>query len=266
MSIFRDLARALDPLQLMRDLRLQPDPWQARLIESDARRILVRCGRQVGKSTAVRCVAMNTAMNAPGSLSLIVAPSQRQSVEQLRGITTSFWQLGNAIKEGVPDGPDPDLLSEDDVSKLKIELKNGSRILALPGSGATIRGYASVNLIVVEECGHVPDSLLAAIRPMTAVSRGHIVALGTPNGKIGWMWNTWISHQKWDRYHVPSSACSRITKEFLREELEAMGPLLYSQEYDAEFIDATTSVFSNSLIQGVLVSDVDFDRPTLELT
>jgi hypothetical protein len=32
-------------------------------------------------------VTMNEAMNNPGSLSLIVAPSQRQSVEQLRGIT-----------------------------------------------------------------------------------------------------------------------------------------------------------------------------------
>ncbi len=80
---------------------------------------------------------MNEAMNAPGSLSLIVAPSQRQSVEQLRGITSSFWQLGNAIKEGVPDGPDPDLLSEDDVSKLKIELlysirKNTTPSLSTP--------------------------------------------------------------------------------------------------------------------------------------
>src|SRR5260370_28587196 len=180
MSIFRDLARALDPLQLMRDLRLQPDPWQARLIESDARRVLVRCGRQVGKSTGVRVVTMNEALNNPGSLSLIVAPSQRQSVEQFRVITSSFWQLGNAIKEGVPDGPDADLLSEDDVSKLKIELKNGSRILALPGSGATIRGYASVNLIVVEECGHVPDSLLSAIRPMPPLRPWPITPLRTP--------------------------------------------------------------------------------------
>jgi hypothetical protein len=264
MSIFRDLARALDPLQIMRDLRLPPDPWQARLIESDARRVLVRCGRQVGKSTGVRVVTMNEATNNPGSLSLIVAPSQRQSVEQLRGITASFWQIGNALSRGAEPGPDADLLSEDDVSKLKIELKNGSRILALPGSGATIRGFASVSLVVVEECGHVPDDLIAAIRPMLAVSRGRIIALGTPNGKIGWMWNTWSSNQKWDRYHVPSSACSRITKEFLREELEAMGPLMYSQEYDAEFIDSNTSVFPQSLIQGVLVNDADFDRPSLE--
>ncbi len=266
MSLFKDLARALDPLALMKDLRLQPDPWQARLIESDGRRVLIRCGRQTGKSTGTRVVAMNEAMNNPGSLTLIVAPSQRQSVEQLRNITSGFWQIGNDVREGVGPEPNLDLLSEDQVSKLKVELKNGSRILALPGSGATIRGFASVSLIVVEECGHVPQDLFAAIRPMVAVSRGRIIALGTPNGKVGWFWNTWISHQKWDRYHVPSSACPRIPKSFLREELEAMGPLMYSQEYDAEFIDATTSVFPSSLIEGVLVNDVDFDRPTLELT
>ncbi len=263
MSIFRDLARALDPLQIMRDLRLQPDPWQRALIESTEKRVLVRCGRQVGKSTSVRVITMNEALDHPGSLSLIVAPSQRQSVEQLRAVTASFWQIGNEVARGVDPGPDPDLLSPDDVSKLKIELKNGSRILALPGSGATIRGYASVSLIVIEEAGHCPDHLLSAVRPMTAVSRGRIVALGTPNGKLGWFWNAHQQRQ-WQKFHVPSTACPRITKEFLAEELEAMGPLMFGQEYLAEFIDSATSVFPQSLIEGVLVNDADFDRPTLE--
>ncbi len=199
----------------------------------------------------------------PGSLSLIVAPSQRQSVEQLHAVTASFWNIGNEVARGVEPGPDPDLLSPGDVSKLKIELKNGSCILALPGSGATIRGYASVSLIVVEEAGHCPDELLNAIRPMTAVSHGRIVALGTPNGKLGWFWNAHQQRQ-WQKFHVPSTAYPRITKEFLAEELEAMGPLMFGQEYLAEFIDSATSVLPQSLIAGVLVNDADFDRPTLE--
>ena len=45
-------------------------------------------------------------------------------------------------------------------SALRLELTNGSRIVALPGeSDATIRGYSQVRLLVIDEAARVDVSL-----------------------------------------------------------------------------------------------------------
>jgi hypothetical protein len=57
-------------------------------------------------------------------------------------------------------------------SVLKAEMENGSRILALPGTEKTIRGYAKADLVVIDEAARVENELLAAVRPMMATSEG----------------------------------------------------------------------------------------------
>jgi hypothetical protein len=50
----------------------------------------------------------------------------------------------------------------------KLELANGSRILSLPGSERTVRGYAAADLVVIDEATRVDDELISAVRPMLA--------------------------------------------------------------------------------------------------
>ena len=57
-----DLARALDPVLLARDCGVEPDPWQAKLLRSNAPRVLGLCARQTGKSTTTSLIAMATAL------------------------------------------------------------------------------------------------------------------------------------------------------------------------------------------------------------
>src|SRR3954453_7072230 len=74
-----DLAHALDPVAFVQDrLKFEPDPWQASLLRSRARWILLNCCRQSGKSTTTAAVALHTAIYDPG-LILLVSPSLRQS-------------------------------------------------------------------------------------------------------------------------------------------------------------------------------------------
>ena len=42
----RDLARALDPVQLAHDCGIVPDAWQAKLLRERPRRSLLLCSRQ----------------------------------------------------------------------------------------------------------------------------------------------------------------------------------------------------------------------------
>jgi hypothetical protein len=139
----------------------------------------------------------------------------------------------------------------------KLEMANGSRILALPGDkgdGATIRGLSNCRLCLVDEASRISDDLMGALRPMLAVNaRGSLVMLSTPAGKRGVFYDTWHNgYPAWTRIRVPASECPRISKEFLDEELKALGPTRFAEEYELAFVDDLTAAFSTSIIDGIV--------------
>src|SRR5262249_8102867 len=76
------IAHGLRPDWFCRDrLGFEPDPWQAKLLRSRSKQIILCMGRQVGKSTTVAALALHTCLYTPGGLVLVIAPSQRQSSE-----------------------------------------------------------------------------------------------------------------------------------------------------------------------------------------
>ena len=79
----------------------------------------------------------------------------------------------------------------DSYRKLGMELINGSRIEALPGTEKTIRGFSGVDLLIVDEAARVADELYYAVRPMLAVSGGRLMMLSTPFGKRGVFYEEW---------------------------------------------------------------------------
>jgi tRNA(Met) C34 N-acetyltransferase TmcA len=82
----------------MRDAGFAPDPWQEKLLQSDAQRALLLCARQVGKSTATSIRALKTALTQPGSTTVIVAPVEEQSKELLRKVLAAFNNIGRRIR------------------------------------------------------------------------------------------------------------------------------------------------------------------------
>jgi hypothetical protein len=136
-----------------------------------------------------------------------------------------------------------------------MQLANGSRVVSLPGSERTTRGFSAATLVIMDEASRVPEELLAAIRPTLAVTDGRFFGLSTPAGKRGWFHEAWTKGVGWERVQVKAHECPRIKPEFLAEEMAQLGPMIYSQEYDCQFVDAETSVFSSSLIEQALVDD-----------
>src|SRR5690242_10866153 len=93
-----DVARALDPVAFARDaLGVEPDIWQARLLRSTASRILLNVTRQGGKSTTSAALAMHQALYSPGSLTLLVSPSERQSGELFKKCLDVYRATGRQI-------------------------------------------------------------------------------------------------------------------------------------------------------------------------
>src|SRR5690349_9391635 len=68
------LVRQLDPARLMLDLGFAPDPWQARALRTQAKRVQMLCCRQSGKSTTTAVKALHTALYEPDSLVVLVSP------------------------------------------------------------------------------------------------------------------------------------------------------------------------------------------------
>lgn len=239
-TLGRDFARALDPVLLARDCGIEPDAVQQTLLTTTSRKVLVNCCRQWGKSTTTAVLALHEALYAAPAMIVLVSPSQPQSTELFRKVHAFWEQL-----EGVPRAKQENLT--------RMELDNGSRIVSLPGSEKTTRGYSGVTLVVMDEAARVPDELLAAVRPMLATTDGRFIGLTTPKGKRGWFYENWKSDDpSWERISVKGVDCPRISKEFLADEMKTYGPLRFSEEYECAFIDSETAAFSSALIEMAL--------------
>lgn len=238
------LATAFEPTRLLTAAGLEPDDWQRELLLEPWDRALLNVTRQGGKSTTVAAVALHAALYRPETLVLILAPARRQSKELLR----KAWSLYRSAGRPVP---------VDNRSELRVRFDNGSRVIALPGSEQTVRGYSAVDLIVADEAARVPDELYATVRPMLAVSNGRLVGMSTPWGKRGWFYEAWRSDQDWHRVKVTGPDCPRLSEEFLRQERREIGRWMYRQEYLCEFVDPVGQMFRTSEIEQAFSADVE---------
>lgn len=222
-----------EPWRLMADAGMAPDPWQRELLCSPSSRLLMLASRQAGKSQTAAALALRTALTEPGSLTLLLSPTQRQSGELFRAKVKPLY---NALGRPVPTVQE---------SALSMELANGARVVSLPGDEETIRGYSGVGMLVVDEASRVSDELYRAVRPMLAVSRGRLVCLSTPFGRRGWFYEEWHGTNTWKRVKITAEDCPRIDAAFLREEREALGERWYRQEYMCSFEEVIDAVFNH---------------------
>ena len=236
-AIARELRHALDPAAWAAErLGIAPDPWQARVLRSSSRRLLLNCTRQAGKSTITAALAAHTALYAPGSLTLMVSRAQRQSAE-LFGKAAGFLRAAGAK------------LTSDNLTSCT--LANGSRVVSLPGDrGDTLRGYSAPALVVFDEAAFALDAVYQACRPMLAVSNGRLALLSTPHGKCGFFYDAWQSKtEQWQRESITAEQCPRISREFLETERATIGEYYFRQEYQCEFVETSDQLFREEAIE-----------------
>jgi len=177
------------------------------------------------------------------SLTIAVSPSARQTGEFIRKAK------GFAGKLGVKARGDGD-------NEISMLFPNGSRIVGLPGSEATVRGFSAVALMLVDEAARVSDDLYKAVRPFLAVGDGDLWLISTPFGKRGFFYEEWSRGGRWVKFKVPVTECPRIGREFLEEERAAMGERWFEQEYMCEFVDVGGSLFDRGAIEEAFSKDV----------
>lgn len=225
------------------------------MLTSSSKQLLLNVSRQGGKSTVSALFGISMALSRR-SLVLIVSPGERQSKLLFKKVLRFYYDLGRPILPTVEN-------------KLSLELANGSEIHALPGEEGTIRGFSGVDLMLVDEGSRVEDEIMAAVRPMLAVSEGTLIAMSTPWGKRGWWWDAWENGgDDWERIEVPATQIPRISPEFLERERRALPAAWFDSEYMCKFVDPDNAMFTSDQIARAFDTPNDieplFDLAALE--
>lgn len=243
-ALAANLAAALDPAAVMTVAGMTPDPWQAALLrETHEKRALLNCSRQAGKSTATAACAVWTALQQPGSLTLLISPSMPQSAELLRRVMELLRKQPGA----------PAVVAE---SQKAVELANGSRVVSVPAVEESLRGY-SPQLLVLDEAASLPDETFAAARPMLSVTAGRMLVLSTPRGKRGFFFEAFTGPGNWRRFRVTADECSRISREYLDQERDTLGPMQFRAEYFCSFEDSGQAVFDYDDVHAALDDTIE---------
>jgi hypothetical protein len=181
MSNLRELAYRVDPALWVREvLGAEPTKWQEDFLRAPrGASILALTARQCGKTTTAAWAMAHAAVFLPGSLSVVACPAQRQSAEAVRRVREAIIKAGGKLEADNVYG---------------LELTNGSRVLALPGSDDSIRGMTVDAWIVADEAARLSNDLIAALRPMRARRPdARFAMLSTAWSRTDPFWMAWDS-------------------------------------------------------------------------
>jgi Terminase large subunit, T4likevirus-type, N-terminal len=220
MSMLRELAYRIDPVLWVRKvLGVEPTSWQERFLRApQGSSIIALTARQVGKTTVAAWAIAHTMLFSPGSLSVIACPRQEQSGEAVRRVRENLIKVGAEFKS---------------VHVYGLELKNGSRVLALPGSDASIRGLTVDGWIVADEAARLSTDMLSALRPMRARQpQARLAMLSTAYSRTDPFWTAWANdNPSWLRLRATAEIPGLFDPQYLEQERHELGEHAFNREY-----------------------------------
>jgi hypothetical protein len=225
-------------------LAFDADELQQKVLERGVRRGLLCCSRQWGKSTVTAVAAVHRAYFWGESEIVVVSRSARQSAELVRKARRFAVRLGERVRG-------------DGQNRISVAFGNGSRIVGLPSTEDTIRGFSAVSLLLIDEAARVQDELYDAVTPMLAASGGSMWLMSTPSGKRGFFYREWTyGGEEWTRVRGPATECPRIPAWFLEEERRKKGDRVFRQEYLCEFVQEEDALFREEDLRACLRDDL----------
>ena len=217
-------------------LGVEPTKWQEDFLRAPrGASILALTARQCGKTTTAAWAMAHGALFVPGSLRVVACPAQRQSAEAVRRVREAVIKAGGKLEADNVYG---------------LELTNGSRVLALPGSDDSIRGLTVDGWIVADEAARLTDDLIAALRPMRARRpEARFAMLSTAWSRTDPFWMAWAGDdQSWIRLKATADTVHYDPK-FLEQERRSLGEDAFKREYFGVPLGAQASPFTWELYE-----------------
>lgn len=204
-------------------LKAEPDPWQIEFLEAvaaGARRVSVRAGHGVGKSTACAWLAIWHMITRYPQKTVMTAPTYGQLFDALFS-EIKFW--ANKL-------PDPlrDLL---EVYSERITLKGspeGSFISARTSSADKPEALAGIHsehvLLIVDEASAIPEPVFESAAGSMSGHSACTILIGNPTRNSGLFYQTHHGlASEWKTMHVSCLDNPRVSADFVKQIKDTYG-------------------------------------------
>ena len=235
-------------------LGLMHSGYQMNFLNSRSKRVVLRWPRQSGKTFSLAAYAIWFAVVNEKTTTLIVAPTQRQSMI-LNDVIVS-------LVEGIP----PKIRKIFVRRRLRTitYLLNHSKIVALPNSSNLLRGYTA-HLIILDEAAFFQNDeeiFQNVLPPMLATTQGKMIVSSTPWGKNTQYYRVNMD-PSWEVHHASwrDARDAGLYKQDWVEEVERVRetlPLTYRMEYEAEFSEDVDTWLTQDLLAKACYPDVEY--------
>ena len=222
-------------------------PFQKDLIQtiSENRNVIVKTGRQVGKSTTTLGWLLHYVLFNQSKTVGILANKAATARELLSRIQIAYQHLPKYLQQGLKEW-----------NKGSLELENGSKIIASSTSSSAIRGF-SFSCILLDEFAHVQrhiaDEFIRSVYPtISSGKETKVIIVSTPNGfnMFYKYWNDAVSGTNdFKPFKVHWSNVPNRDQGWRKKIESTIGEDAFRQEYEAEFLGSSNTLISYEKLQ-----------------
>jgi len=203
---------------------------QIDVAQSNARFKVLAAGRRWGKTRLGVWLCLEQAWR--GKRAWWIAPTYAMALEGWKDLRNIGVEYGTVIKESektiiTPTGGMVSIKSSDNPDRLR-------------GAG--------LDFVVLDECAFMKENVWAeVVRPTLTERRGGALFISTPKG-YNWFSKLFDNAEKlddWERWQLPSQTNPYVPLDELEIAKQEIGSFLYSQEYEAQFVELSGGLFNN---------------------
>ena len=231
--------------------------FQKEMIQTfhDNRFVIVKCPRQVGKTTTTIAYLLWTILFQDSQTVAVLANRGDTARKILAKLQLAYENLPMWLQQGVVEW-----------NKGRIELENGSVIIADSTSSSAARS-GSYNIVFLDEFAFVPSNIahefMASVYPViTSGTRTKILMVSTPNG-MNLFYKMWMDaiekKSNYKPFEIHWSQVPGRDQAWREETIKNTSERQFQQEFETEFLGS-----SNTLISGYKLQQLRYTNPIAE--
>lgn len=223
--------------------------------------VITKCPRQVGKTTTsiaylLWAVLFNESYNIA-----ILANKGQTAREILAKLQLAYENLPIWLQQGVVEW-----------NKGKIELENGSKIIASSTSSSAARS-GSFNIVFLDEFAFVPSNIASdfftSVYPViTAGTKTKIIIVSTPNG-MNLFYKIWMDAINKKNNYIPFevhwSQVPGRDEAWKEETIRNTSERQFDQEFETFFLGSSNTLISGKKLQTLLYRDPIAEHDNLKI-
>ena len=238
-------------------------PFQRELINTitNNRNVIVKTGRQVGKSTTTLGWLLHYVLFNQSKTVGILANKAATARELLSRIQIAYQHLPKFLQQGLKEW-----------NKGSLELENGSKIIASSTSSSAIRGFSySTNLLdeFAHVQRHIADEFIRSVYPtISSGKETKVIIVSTPNG-FNMFHKYWNDAENGTNDFIPFkvhwTAVPDRDTEWKKKIESTIGADAFRQEYEAEFLGSSNTLVSYEKLQELSYSNPLYTKSDVDV-